>query len=442
MVYIPKRLQKTIFVLSLLTNYVLKKIRSKVGYGSSFSRTTSRNSRLQKSSILKKLGYGKSSILWALACVLLQACNPVDNYILGQDNTPIPGELRPLSTPQKLQEKWSTRISTSKNSDSHLKLKPVVKGKILYTADANGTIKALNKENGELLWTKKLPVGLVSGPAVFANRIVLGTEVSTVVLLNQSDGQQLWETKISSEVLAKPVIVKNKVIVKTIDGNLYALNLFTGETLWVSAHGAPSLILKASSSPIITKDNLALVGYSDGKLDAIDIQTGKLVWQRSISYANGSSDVERLVDIDADPIIKDSVVYLASYQGYVGALSLKDGQFIWRKPASIYKNMIIDTDNLYFADSEDIIWSLNRHNGRVNWKQVALKARGITEPVLLGNYLIVGDKTGLLHMLALQNGDLQSRAQLKGAISLAPTVVHNHIFTVAADGRLSCFAVG
>lgn len=384
----------------------------------------------------------KNYIFLAITSALLQACNPVDNYILGQDNTPAPAELKPLTAPSKLQEKWSTRIGASQKTTINLKLKPVVKGNILYTADSNGIIKALNKENGELLWSKKLPVGLVSGPSVSAKRIALGTEVSTIVLLDQKDGQQLWETKISSEALAKPVIARNKVIAKTIDGNLYGLNLTNGETLWVSAHGAPGLILKASSSPIITNDNLALVGYSDGKLDAVDIQTGKLVWQRSISYASGSSDVERLVDIDADPIVKDGIVYLASYQGYVGALSLKDGQFIWRKPASIYKNMIIGKDNLYFTDSEDIIWSLDRHSGHVNWKQVALKARGITEPVLLGNYLIVGDKTGLLHMLALQNGDLQSRAQLKGAISLAPTVVQNRIFTVAADGQLSCFAVG
>ena len=79
------------------------------------------------------------------------------------------------------------------------------------------------------------------------------------------------------------------------------------------------------------------------------------------------------VDIDADPIVRGDVAYLASYQGYVGALSLKDGQFIWRKPASVYKNMAIDGNALYLTDSDDTIWSINRQNGQVNWKQVALK---------------------------------------------------------------------
>ncbi len=110
--------------------------------------------------------------------------------------------------------------------------------------------------------------------------------------------------------------------------------------LWVSEHGSPSLILKASSSPV-AMDHLVLVGFSDGKLDAVNTESGHQVWQKSIAYANGSSDVERLVDIDADPIVSGDMVYLASYQGYVGALSITNSEFSWTKPASVYKNMVI-----------------------------------------------------------------------------------------------------
>ena len=46
-----------------------------------------------------------------------------------------------------------------------------------------------------------------------------------------------------------------------------------------------------------------LVGYSDGQLDAIALDTGHLLWQKSLIYATGASDVERLVDISSDLII-------------------------------------------------------------------------------------------------------------------------------------------
>ncbi|KTD28778.1 PQQ (pyrrolo quinoline) WD40-like repeat, enzyme repeat domain protein [Legionella maceachernii] len=374
-------------------------------------------------------------------CVLLQACSKVDDYMLGKDNTPAPAALEPITPKAKVVEKWSVPIGGSQKNNAHLKLIPEIVGNVVYTADASGLVQAINRSNGKLLWSKNLDHGLVSGPTVAAGVIAVGTDASAIVLLKQADGSQLWQQKLSGEVLAKPVITANKIIAKTIDGNLYAFNLANGEKLWLSDHGAPSLILKASSSPVVV-GNLVLVGYSDGKMDAVDIQTGRLVWRRSIAYASGASDVERLVDIDADPIVRGNVAYLASYQGYIGALSLTDGQFIWRKPASVYRNMTIDSKTIYLTDSDDIVWAINRQNGQVNWKQVALKARGLTEPVLVGDRLVVGDKTGLLHVLATQNGELISRTEVGGAITTAPSAAGNTIYVMSADGKLSRYSVG
>ncbi|WP_028388780.1 outer membrane protein assembly factor BamB [Legionella fairfieldensis] len=380
-------------------------------------------------------------LLFLVLCLLLQACSKVDDYLLGQDNTPAPTALTPLKAKAKLVEKWSLPIGRSQKTGANFKLKPEIIGNIVYTADASGLVQAVDKNKGQLLWSKKLTTGIISGPTVAAGVLALGTDASTIVVLKQTDGTELWQQKVSSEVLSKPVIAANKLIAKTIDGNLYAFSLANGEKLWLSDHGAPSLILKASSSPVVVDNKLALVGYSDGKMDAVDVATGRLIWQRSIAYASGSSDVERLVDIDADPIIRGNIAYLASYQGYVGALSLDNGQFLWRKPASVYKNMAIDSKTIYLTDSEDIIWAINRQNGQVSWKQVALKARGLTEPVLMGDRLVVGDKTGLLHIIATQNGDLLSRTEVGGAVTTAPSVAGNNIYVMSTNGKLSRFSV-
>ena len=184
-----------------------------------------------------------------------------------------------------------------------------------------------------------------------------------------------------------------------------------------------------------------LVGYSDGKLDAVDIQFGHVLWQKSIAYASGSSDVERLVDIDADPIVRGGVVYLASYQGYVGALTLENGQFIWSKPASTYQNISIDDRSLYMTDSNDVLWAFDRTTGNVKWKQDLLKARGLSQPVLMGNRLVVGDKTGYLHVLSTQNGEMISRLQLSAAVDIAPTVSGHHVYVMTANGKLNCISV-
>lgn len=373
-------------------------------------------------------------------CTLLQACTQVDDYLLGKDNTPQPMPLAPLTQKSSLVEKWSAPMGKASKASAYLKLKPSIQGNIIYVANASGTVQAVEKDTGKLLWSKDLSLSVISGPTVANGYIALGTNKSTVILLRQSDGKEVQELKVSGDALSKPVITNNKVIIKTIDGYLYAFDLKTGEKLWGTEHGSPSLILKASSSPVIM-DKLALVGFSDGKLDAVDTQSGNVVWQRSIAYASGASDVERLVDIDADPIVRGDTVYLASYQGYIGALSLANGEFIWRKPASVYKNLAIDSSTLYVTDSDDIVWALDRRSGQVKWKQPALKARGLTEPVLMGSRLIVGDRTGLMHMLSLSNGELISRTQMSGPVDIAPAVAGNSVYVITANGKLSRYSV-
>nr|WP_165475057.1 outer membrane protein assembly factor BamB [Legionella yabuuchiae] len=382
----------------------------------------------------------KKSLMLLSMVLILPGCSKVDDYMLGKDNTPKPETLEPIKSKVTLKEKWSASIGTGSKSSMYLKLKPVIQDHIVYTADNSGLIQAIDKTTSKPLWVTQLKEKIISGPAIGQGYLVVGTNTANVVLLDQTNGKQIWKTEVSGDALAKPVIAHNKVLVKTVDGHLYGLDLHKGSKDWIVDHGAPNLVLKASSTPVVL-DKLALVGYSDGKLDAVDLQTGALLWQRGIAYASGSSDVERLVDIDADPIVRGSVAYLATYQGYVGAFSLVDGQFIWRKPASTYKNIALDEQALYLADSDDVIWAFDLKNGNVRWKQPALKARSLTEPVLMGNRLFIGDKTGLLHVLSTQNGEFVSRKQLNGPIYTGPIVSDHNLYVMTGNGLLNQLAV-
>ncbi|MFO2970199.1 outer membrane protein assembly factor BamB [Legionella pneumophila serogroup 10] len=382
----------------------------------------------------------KIRILVLILCALAQGCTYVDDYMLGKDNTPQPKELKEIQPKVKMAQNWTAPVGKTHKTNEYLNIKPAIRGDIIYTADASGLVQAVSKKDGQIKWSTLLKNNIVSGPTVADGYLVVGTNASTLVLLNQSDGKEIWQNKVSAEVLAPPALSHQKVIAKTIDGKVYAIDAVNGKQLWVADHGAPSLVLKASSSPIIV-DNLVLVGFSDGKLDAFELQTGRLIWQRSIAYGMGASDVERLVDIDSDPIISNNVAYLATYQGYVGALSLSNGQFIWRKPASVYKNMLLSHNNLYFTDSNDVLWSLNSNTGQVNWKQTSLKARGLTAPALVGGNLVVGDKTGYLHILSTQTGELLGRSQLSGGVTVSPSVSGKNMYVLTNNGTLNQLTV-
>lgn len=374
------------------------------------------------------------------AIIALSGCTQIDDYMLGKDNTLKPTPLTPITSKMNLTKKWSVFTGNPGKTNEFLKLSPVIQNGVIYTASADGVVQATDKSSGTILWSKQLPQHLMSGPSVSQGYIVVATSKSQIMVLKQEDGSTLWQAELSGDSLAKPTIVGQDLFAKTIDGNLYAFQLKNGEKKWVVDHGSPSLILKASSSPVMM-GQLVLVGYPDGKLDAVDKQTGQLIWQRNIAFATGGSDVERLVDIDADPIVRGDQVYLASYQGYVGTLSVSTGDFIWQKPASVYKNIILSGDTLYYVDSDDVIWARNRSNGQVKWKQEALKARGLTEPVVIDNRLLFGDKSGFLHGLDTSNGELVSRTTMDSPILAAPVVSDSSVYVLTANGRLSRFSI-
>ena len=106
-----------------------------------------------------------------------------------------------------------------------------------------------------------------------------------------------------------------------------------------------------------------------------------------------------------------------------------------------YINLALDDRNLYMSDSSDIVWAFNLENGQVQWKQAALAARELTAPVMLGHYVLVGDKTGFLHVLDVQQGELLFRLSLGSAVDVAPTISDNRAYVITSAGQVMCFSV-
>ncbi len=387
-----------------------------------------------------KLLYRK--IIFISIVIGMSSCTYVDNYMLGKENTPKPKPLPMLASKSELVKKWTVPIGKVAKVATLEKTTPVVKNHIIYAVSNLGTVKAIQENDGKVLWQTNLARPIVSGPSVSGDYLAVSTNDAHLHLIKRSDGTKLWQSQLSNEMLAKPLIAKNKLIAKTVDGNLYAFDIKTGEKKWILDHGAPDMILKASATPVLVNNQYILTGFSDGKLEAIDIVNGRSLWQGRIAFPKGASDVEQLVDVDADPVVENNIAYVASYQGVVGALSLQTGQFNWRRPASVYKNIAVDSKSVYYVDSDDIVWSVDKRNGRVNWKQEQLTHRGLSAPVIADKQLFLTDKTGLVHGLSLRTGTLAARINADAHSAISPVVVNGSLLIETKSGQLSRYSVG
>ncbi len=72
---------------------------------------------------------------------------------------------------------------------------------------------------------------------------------------------------------------------------------------------------------------------------------------------------------------------------------------------------------------------------------IVFESTGLTEPVLLGKKIIVGDRTGYLHIIAPETGALIGRVQLSAPVDIAPAVSGNTVYVMTRNGQVSRYEV-
>ena len=259
-----------------------------------------------------------------------------------------------------------------------------------------------------------------------------------VIALQESDGSVRWKVSIPGEILAAPAVSSHSVIVKSVDGYTRALSLQDGHELWSFQQVEPNLILRGSSAPL-ARYNDVIVGYANGNLAKLNGRDGQLQWMQSIAIPEGIFAIQRMIDIDADPIIYDHRIYAATYQGKISSLSWSTGSVHWSHDISSYTGMIADNNALYISDAKSYVWAFNADSGLVNWRQTELAARVVSGPAVMGNYVIVGDGEGYLHWLSKRDGHFAGRQSVGSAIYAAPIAENGVLYAITNKGYLVAY---
>ncbi len=374
-------------------------------------------------------------VILIVGCIFLSAC---DSLLSEHDNTLPPAPLTKIVPKINVAEVWSTRVGDGANK-YYLRMQPAVTKNLIYTSSYNGNICATDINTGKIVWKTNVKTHLTSGVSVNAGRLYVATEQGRVIALSLTDKQQLWSTQVGSTVLATPRAYNGIVLAKSIDGSLTGLSEINGRLLWRFSQTVPPLILHASSQPQFA-NNLVVAGFANGVAAAINAWNGKVIWMRKVAQSSGVTSIENMIDIDVNPIIVSNTVYVATYQGYLMALSLKTGNKLWQHKISAYAGIAADSASVYISDAKSHIWVFDRSSGASLWRQTELQGRNITGPAVLGNYVIVADGYGYLHWLSKSSGTIVARNNLhdRGVLT-PPIVVGNMVFVYSRDGQLTAF---
>ncbi len=369
----------------------------------------------------------KNIIAIFLAILLLGGCASVE------DDFDLPKELLSLDETLAVSVIWDERVGDG-SGEQHVALAPALFYDKIVAADREGEVCAYRLEDGEEIWSVETGLLLSGGPGAGENSVIIGSSNGEVIALSAEDGSELWRVQVSSEVLSVPQIANGIAVIRTVDGRIAGLDEQDGKQIWFYDRAVPALSLRGTSSPVIRGD-MVIDGYASGKLVGLRLSDGRVGWETSISIPSGRTELDRIVDIDADPVIVDDVIYVASYHAGVTAMSLSTGEMLWnRQEISSFSGMDAGWRYLFVTDEKSNVWALGLDNGAVVWKMSALENRHLTAPVVHDDYFVVGDYEGYLHWFSQDDGREVARIKIDSDGIVAKPVVESDILYVYGKG--------
>jgi len=378
----------------------------------------------------------------ALAIIaMLTACNT----IIGLLEDPVyelpPTELTEFTPEFEPKIVWSADPGGS--DDDYLNdLAAWIQGEMIVAIDYEGEVSSYDVQTGHRLWEADLDVPITTGPGGGEGLILIGTQYGDIFALDEKSGEVKWQVKLSSEVLAPPKAEMGVVVVRTSDGGLTGLSTTDGNILWEYQNTVPLLSLRGASAPVLAEDKV-IAGFANGKLAVLLVADGTVVWEQKVAVARGRTEMDRLVDIDADPVVVDGVVYAVAYHGQLAAYDLDSGQKLWSREMSSRKGLdVAPGEAIYISDEDDYVWSVQDGSGDALWRQTRLLRRRISAPIIAGDHVLVGDFEGYVHWISREDGRFVARKEIAdGAIRSKPIMKDDLVFITGTDGSLTALRV-
>ncbi|MCW8929029.1 MAG: outer membrane protein assembly factor BamB [Gammaproteobacteria bacterium] len=350
---------------------------------------------------------------FTLFSLQLTGCGWTDSFFGGEDNSIPPTELEDINSSVQVRSVWSKNVGVGID-EAFVDLKPAITDSEIFTVDREGQVTSLSLSNGGINWQVELDTVITGGVGYGEGSLVVGDNRGEVIALDAGTGLVKWQRELSSVMLSAPLIQDDILIVRTGDGRVYGLNAENGSQVWVYDRGVPVLTLRGNSSPLIGGRELVFTGFDSGKVAAVGVQHGRLLWEADAAVPRGRSDLERLVDIDGSMILVGRVLYVATYQGRIVAIDALEGEILWAKEMSSYAGISADERHIYVTDSDSNLWAVDRVSGDMLWKQDKLAYRDLTAPVAIDEYVLVGDFEGYVHIISRLDGELIGREKIDG----------------------------
>lgn len=374
-----------------------------------------------------------------LVLLALSGCGTVDTvkgWMGETGGVAEPAKLVEFRETAKFSERWHENVGDAGANP----LQAALTSDAVYGASGKGRLTRLDRATGRSVWSVENNISVSAGVGAGEGLVLIGSDKGELLAFGEN-GKLRWKQTVSSEVLGAPQVSEGVVVVRSGDGHIAGLSVADGRRLWVYERSTPALVVR-SHAGVTVRRGVAYAGFAGGKLVAIKLADGSLLWENTVSQPRGNTELERISDITSNPVVSDAQVCAIAFQGRLACYEAGQGSPLWNREISSDKCLFILRKQLYLSDSRGAVMALDKDSGSTVWKNEQLLLRDTSAPYAQDHFVIVGDYQGFLHGLSREDGRFVARIKLDGsAIVAAPVEMDDGLLVQTRNGGIYSLSI-
>ncbi len=291
-------------------------------------------------------------------------------------------------------------------TDSGVKNRIALSDGRVFATSVAGWLYAVDEHSGQLLWKAALGRELTrwetTATVVAADAVHVGS-ASCIATFDAATGHQRWATAAAGRdsdwwpsSYTVPVATHDRVLFSDLRYGAFALEAGAGELEWKLAGKFTGFTVDGDTAYTVW----------DGRPTALDVRTGRTLWQGKDSLPGSASN----------PVLAGDRVIVGTADGRVRAFASRDGATLW---------------DYQTGPSLTSLEPYRRGGSDVNGT-----------PAISGDRVYVGASDGQLHAIRLSDGSEIGSFDLGVPIASSPVVQDGTIYIGAYDGNLYAFTEG
>ena len=201
------------------------------------------------------------------------------------------------------------------------------------------------------------------------------------------------------------------------------------------------------ASPAVD-NGIVVVPYTSGQLVALRVENGRILWEESLAAVRRTDVISTLADIRGRPIIDRGRVIAMSHGGQIVAIDLRSGKRVWDRDIGGLESPWVAGDYVFALTNEAEVVCISRNDGRIRW------VRGLpryedpedredpiiwTGPILASDRLIVAGSSGEALAISPYNGKILGVVEMPDGVSVPPVVANGSVYFLADDAELVAY---